>query len=74
MSVAQVQEALRSAVPTYLSRGQPGDNALYLAYGAPLNYPEFGRVYPEAVSIGVGFIDNWTWHINSLGPYFIASP
>jgi hypothetical protein len=67
MSVAQVQEVLRSALSTSRKDAQPPGRALYFTYGAHVNLSEFKETYPGAQTLGIGFLDDWTWHINSLG-------
>lgn len=75
MSVAQVQEILNEALPTQSARLVPGQtrlNILYFSYGDHLNFIEFKEKYPDSQVVGIGFLDNWTWHINSLGPSSIS--
>jgi hypothetical protein len=65
-----VQEILSSALPTQpaqLVLGQSRRNVLYFSYGDHLNFMEFKRKYPDSQVVGIGFLDNWTWHVNSLG-------
>lgn len=67
MSVAQVQEALTGALSTSRRDSQPRGRVLYFTYGAHVNLSEFKEMYPGARPLGIGFLDDWTWHINSLG-------
>lgn len=67
MSVSKVQEILSSALPTQSGPRQSGETSLYFAYGTYLSFLEFQKKYPGANTLGIGFLDNWTWHINSLG-------
>jgi hypothetical protein len=72
MSVVQVQEILNGVLSTGSSQ-RPRENNLYFSYGSHLSFTEFHRKYPQARILGIGFLDNWTWHLNSLGLFRLIS-
>jgi hypothetical protein len=76
MSVAQIQEILHSPqrAQSVSAEAQPRHHTLYFTYGNHLHFMEFRAKYQGSQVLGVGYLDNWTWHINALGTQFTSLP